>query len=277
MTNNKIKKIMRTREHRCGKFYKEVDVYGYFTGLNLSTCQASANEETERRESSLKQKKINAKNASRKLSQIVAANFTPNGIALHPTYADENLPLTETQALADRTNFIRRIKRECAKRGLAAPKYVAVTEYQLADAENNIKSVRFHHHMIVECGLSEIEIKDLWSTGRGKNRKRIGIINSDKLRFENGNCEGLVKYILKYPKRRHRWTASNGLKQPSHTAPNDAKYSNRQIERICTNGTVHDNTYWQKQFKGWRISEITPIYNDITGWSIYLKLYKPRP
>ena len=95
MTNNKIKKIMRTREHRCGKFYKEVDVYGYFTGLNLSTCQASANEETERRESSLKQKKINAKNASRKLSQIVAANFTPNGIALHPTYADENLPLTE--------------------------------------------------------------------------------------------------------------------------------------------------------------------------------------
>ncbi len=271
-------KYIRERAHDCGPRYKEIDIYPRFVGQTASAEQREQTRALERHESTLAQKNLNDKNARRHLLQLIPLNFTPGtGLHVTATYADEYLPGTEAEALADRANYLRRIKRACQNKGLKNPKFIAVTEYQEADPKQGRKAVRFHHHIILDCELGRDEIEALWAIGQGKARRRLGRVNADRLQFDKGNCEALVEYLLKYPKRRRRWTQSLGLKQPRHRAPNDEKYTNRQVEDICKSGAIFDPSFWAKKYKGWSVAEARPVYNDLVGWSIYLRLYKEPP
>ena len=271
-------KYIRERAHECGPLYKEIDIYPRFAGQLASAEQREQTRALERHESTLAQKNLNDKNARRHLLQLIPLNFTPGvGMHLTATYADENLPASEDEALADRANYLRRIKRACKNKGLKNPKFIAVTEHQDADPKTGRRAVRYHHHIILECDLTRDEIEELWSTGQGKSRRRLGRVNADRLQFDKGNCEALVEYLLKYPNRRRRWTQSLGLKQPRHRAPNDEKYTNRQVADICTSGAIFDPSFWAKKYKGWSVAEARPVYNDPVGWSIYLRLYKEPP
>lgn len=268
-------KFTRCRIHDCGAFYREADIYPRFVGG--SADERAPYIELEKQESSLAQKNLNDRNARRHLLQLIPLNFTPEtGTHTTLTYKDKFLPQSEEQALADRANYLRRIKRECKKQGLSNPKFIAVTEYQLPDENTKTKEVRYHHHIILECGLDRDTLEALWSRGQGKKRERLGRANADRLQFEHGNCEALATYLLKYPKRRRRWTQSLHLKQPKHRSPQDNKYTNRQIEKLCTSGQVYNAEYWEKQYKGWTVADVQPIFDERVGWSIYLKLYKPR-
>lgn len=82
-------------------------------------------------------------------------------------------------------------------------------------------------------------------------------------------------YLSKEPCGKKRWSCSQNLERP-YSRYNDHKYNRRQLERLCKNPP--DRSYWEKQYPGWNIPNdeysVQIEYNDITGWSIYLKLYK---
>ena len=170
--------------------------------------------------------------------------------------------------------FLRRVRSQSRKRGLPAPRFIAVTEWR--EEGDGLPAVRVHHHVVLSCGLSRDELERLWY--RGKDKERLGITNADRLQFDRESLERLANYLTKYTTRKRRWRQSRGLEKPQRPRPNDGKYTRRQLERLVTSGAVFDSEFWRRKYQGWEINDITPIQNDVTKeWSIYLKLRRTVP
>ena len=99
-------------------------------------------------------------------------------------------------------------------------------------------------------------------------------MGADRLQLDKGSLEALCNYLLKYPNRKRRWTQSRGLKQPERPRPNDTRYTKRKVERIVR-GEVYDPDFWHRQYPGYELAEARPVYRENTGWSIYLKMWRP--
>ena len=53
----------------------------------------------------------------------------------------------------------------------------------------------------------------------------------------------------------------------------DYKYTKKQIEKLAKSDDC-GKEFFKKQFPGYEIREITPVYYEETGWHIYLKMWK---
>ena len=197
--------------------------------------------------------------------------------------------------------FLRRVRSQSRKRGLPAPRFIAVTEWR--EEGDGLPAVRVHHHVVLSCGLSRDELEGLWyrgasagprqaepdgaastlppagaatgrpvlrskmepngDKGRGKDKERLGITNADRLQFDRESLERLANYLTKYTNRKRRWRQSRGLEKPQRPRPNDGKYTRRQLERLVTSGTVFDSEFWRRKYQGWEINDITPNGNII--------------
>ena len=194
--------------------------------------------------SSLAMQNCNERNSRRHLHWTVAENFTErknHTQLVHLTYAPEWLPLTEEEAERIITNFIDKLNRRQAKKYATAlkadpsnpggvlpkVKYIVVTEWQHEDKAACQKEVRYHHHMILECDLTTDEIKDCWSTGRGKWREPLGLVKCDRAEFNKGSLAAYCEYITKNPKRRRRWRQSQGLRRPTQPRASLAHFAER--------------------------------------------------
>lgn len=193
MSNRKSKKrayygrvFQREGVFICGD-YLDGDLYPVFQapGKRRKKCK-SANHI---------QNKLNQKNAERKLTRLVHANFTADDIALHLTYAD--CPENEECATKDLKNFLRRLKRRYIKSGLTL-KYITCTEY-------GTRSGRAHHHLIINGGIDRDEIEKLWG---------LGYANSKRLQFNDEGITGLAKYMSKSHVFYRRWNSSRNLIRP---------------------------------------------------------------
>lgn len=91
---------------------------------------------------------------------------------------------------------------------------------------------------------------------------------------ENG-VAALSKYLTKDPRGKKRWSSSRNLVRPE-SRPNDHKYRKREVERIAKERPGAE--YWEKKYPGWTLAEndyaFKVEYNEITGWSMYLKFYR---
>ena len=247
----------------------EIDLYP------ISEREKGASLSAKRRQASSRiQQNLNARNARRYFIQLLNANCTESDIHWTGTYDDAHLPDSIEQADHDLELFLRRVRSQSRKRGLPAPRFIAVTEWR--EEGDGLPAVRVHHHVVLSCGLSRDELERLWY--RGKDKERLGITNADRLQFDRESLERLANYLTKYTNRKRRWRQSRGLEKPQRPRPNDGKYTRRQLERLVTSGTVFDSEFWRRKYQGWEINDITPIQNDVTKeWSIYLKLRRTVP
>lgn len=269
------------REQRtiCGAQYMEVDIYPVSSDEHRRTARGR-----KQRESSTALKNCNARQARRYLNQLVATNFTPGAAWLvHLTYADEYLPSCPEDAQRDVTNFLKKINRRLKTLGAPKCKYISVCEWQDEDPAAGRKEVRYHHHMILECGLTIGEIKDCWRKGAGQWSEALGLIKADRAEFSNGALEAYCEYITKYANRARRWRQSKGLQRPEKPRPNDTRYTQRKLNEAATL-RIDDREYWEslygvRKLRGGRVAlyrfvSAEALWNEATAqWHVTVKLW----
>lgn len=253
--------VQREKQIICGNDYKEVDIIKAFTNKKMRG-------RGKRKEATApKQKKLNDKNSRRYFLQLINSNFEDfKDWLLHLTYDNEHFPHSVEEAERTVRNFIRRLNYLCKKKGVPNCKYICVT----SDTSTKTgKLVRVHHHIILSCELSRAEILSLWNYGRK---------NLNEIQGEGDKFSKLCEYLRKNTRGGRRWTSSINLKKPMQTVPNDFKYSAREIEKIAK--APLDKAYWERKYKGWELIQADDAYeatyNEITGWSIYLKLRRKK-
>ena len=211
-----MKTVQRERRYVCGQTkqnaqYQEVEIYT--VGTDKKSRERDKEKSTPipfRGKNPEKWDGHNAKTARKWFCRLLPTNFTEQDKHISLTYTEEFHPQTEEQADRDINNFLRRLRTKCKAQGLPPPEAITVTEHQDADPSIGQKAVRYHHHVILKCGLSRDEIESCWH----RKKKPMGWANCDRLRLDKGSLEALANYLMKYPKRKHRWKRTKGIIDP---------------------------------------------------------------
>lgn len=265
--------FIREKKIYCGDRYLEVDIYP----VTISR-KRKGKRSKKIKESLEKQKNLNDKTAKRKFVRLAETNFNEGDYVLHLTYNEKNLPKSIEEMEKNISNYLRRLKRKRKAEGLEELKYILVTSYTTKeDEDEGVESVRPHHHLLINGGLDRDTVEDLWRKRRKKGEKKgdiIGRANVRRLQYDyNTGITQISQYLARNLTKKRKWTCSQNLKRPE-VRNNDYKFSKRKIEAIVRGG--FDKKYWEKQYPEYEIRDkdngYEVIYNEITGWSIYLKL-----
>lgn len=269
---------MRERRYICGRNrraaqYQEVEIYQLPTDAMGRERDKEHARPPAFRGTPKAQADHNAKNARRWFHRLAVSNFTEKDLHVTLTYAPENRPASAEEAWRDFRNWLRHLRDACRAAGLPKPECLAVMEWQEADPDTGQAAVVPHFHVLLRCGLDRDTIEGCW------HRKgiRLGLANADRLKLDKGSLEALANYMLKYPKRKHRYFRSRGIVNPVMPPPRDGRYTRRQVARIAADAArLNDTAYWARKYPGWQLIEASAQYNDFLGWSISLKLYRRR-
>lgn len=220
---------MSTREYtRC----RTVDC-GDYMRVNLYPVRPATKKRGAKKvPTSAVQSRLNAENSAARLTDLIHANFTPDDVALHLTYRDDNKPETVRDAQRMAYNYMRRLVRFwCKKTGAEKSefKWIIVTEES--------STGRIHHHCLISGGLSIAELSDKWG---------LGHTTTKALEFDETGLIGLATYITKSRTSYRRWQASKNLAEPV-VRENDYKIRKRDVRYIRDNpddvwyiGKLHD-------------------------------------
>ncbi|NLS84160.1 MAG: hypothetical protein GXZ14_00900 [Ruminococcaceae bacterium] len=238
---------------------------------------------------SFKQEMANQRRRERYIIRLINTNFDWRAYHIVLTYDDNHLPLDNAQAERDYNKWLRNVRIRCRAKGVREPKALDFLEWQEVDEENGVKAVRYHHHVIIDCGLPMGDLALLWNEGgRGlgalanfddeETLKRamscaLGVVNTGHLKLDKQSVEGLAKYVLKYQNRKHAWKRTRNLQEPQTPRPNDGKFTRAKVAKAAKLH-VDDAAYWEKLYAGYTFSECVAKYNDFTGWSLLVKMYK---
>lgn len=151
----------------------------------------------------LRQLEANLKTAEKRLARILNCNFTYGDMLITLDYAEENLRDRE-ELLRDVQLFLRRLKREYAKEGIAF-KFVRVFgEVSTHTGE----LVRPHHHLVMSAIDFEI-VKSQW---------KLGAVNYRHLRDQK-DYSVMASYLLKNARKDlpdyKKYSVSRGLIEPT--------------------------------------------------------------
>lgn len=171
------------------------------------------------RESTPKQKRLNAKKAKRYFEALVEANFKGNrDFVVHPTFSEENYPESEEQAHKLVKNWIARLNYRRKKLGLPNCKYIIVFEKSPRG--------RMHFHVLMDGQLSREEVENKW---------QLGYCNADRLRSDPKiGLQKIISYLSKGgetdEKNSKRWISSKGLIKPWVSCSKNTKISRKRFE-----------------------------------------------
>lgn len=229
--------FIRESVYVCGN-YMDADIYPVFQkpGRRRSRCKPTS--EIQRR--------LNQKNAEKRLTRLVHTNFTEDDIALHLTYRPGEEPETKEGAQRDLQNYIRRLKRRYTKLGKEF-KYISCTEY-------GKKTNRIHHHLIINGGLDRDEIEKLW--GRG-------YANSIRLQFGPDGVTGLAHYIAKDKLFFRHWNQSRNLVQPE-PAQYDGKITMDEVGSLVD--AIEEKNAWvqlEQRYPEYQLTSISYVRNAV--------------
>ena len=152
------------------------------------------------------QKKINTRNAEKKLRRLINANFEKDDFHLVLDYKKEDKPESAEEMKEDARKFLRSLRSEYKKVGKEL-KYIHVMEIGSKGAR--------HHHLVIN-NIDTRVITKLWKKGR---------IHTNPL-DDTGQYKQLAAYLIKYTDKvmgtekeimGKRWNASRNLKQPKIT------------------------------------------------------------
>ena len=203
---------------RKGRNFQREQVYvcgGFLDGDIYPVFQPAGKRRKKCRPTSAVQKKLNQKNAERKLTRLVHMNFTERDLALHLTYDAEHSPEDAAEALRTVQNYLKALKRRYRKLGLEL-KYILSTEY-------GGRGGRVHHHLILSGGVDRDELEALW--GRG-------YANSRRLQFGPSGVTGLAHYISKGGAAYKRWSGSRNLVKPE-SATFDGQLTAKEVKELA--------------------------------------------
>lgn len=171
------------------------------------------------RESTPKQKRLNAKKAKRYFEALVEANFKGNrDLVVHPTFSEDNYPESEEQAHKLVKNWIARLNYRRKKLGLPNCKYIIVFEKSPRG--------RMHFHVLMDGQLSREEVENKW---------QLGYCNADRLRSAPKiGLQKIISYLSKGgetdEKNSKRWISSKGLIKPWVSCSKNTKISRKRFE-----------------------------------------------
>lgn len=240
---------IRQKTYVCGD-YRHVFIYPVFTH-NKGLRKKKYKPTTEA------QKKINEKKANLWLQMQLEANFDDNDAFFTATYKPGEHPLTDSEAMKDAKNFIRRVQYQCRKRNLPEPVAMWCTE-------RGASTGRFHHHFIIKAQLTSSELAKIWGKGR---------TNHQKLYFSGEGLKGLANYLPKDPIGERRYHATRNIKKPAEQQ-NDSM-SQKQFSKIYENVHFRNIRELEKEFNGYGVSfDCLEDYESLLGQYAYIKLYK---
>lgn len=171
------------------------------------------------RESTPKQKRLNAKKAKRYFEALVEANFKGNrDLVVHPTFSEDNYPESEEQTHKLVKNWIARLNYRRKKLGLPNCKYIIVFEKSPRG--------RMHFHVLMDGQLSREEVENKW---------QLGYCNADRLRSDPKiGLQKIISYLSKGgetdEKNSKRWISSKGLIKPWVSCSKNTKISRKRFE-----------------------------------------------
>lgn len=249
------------------------------------------------------QRRLNDRNAVRKLVRLVSCNFGREDLMVTLTYGDERIPgFREVQR--DVRNFLRRMKDRRAKTGLGELKYIYSVEgfrHEAGDEPEQAElpgvfdqaaeiierkggvSPRPHVHMILSGGLDRDVIEGLW--GRGwANCKRL---QPDRYT----GLEAVSRYMVKswrgsalsdeaertegYPGK--RWYGSRNLKKPTVTV-SDWRMSRGRVAKAVEEIAEGPGSVFNRAYPGYELVDIQVRSSEfVSGIYIYARMRKIKP
>lgn len=230
--------LYREKLYYCGD-YLDVDIFPVY--------EKQSGRGKRRKPTSETMKRLNQRNAERKLTRLLNTNFTKKDIRFDLTYDEKHLPMDAPAAQREMQNFIRRVKRYREKNGLPELKYVAVTE-------TGEKGGRLHHHLVMSGGVDITILAELW--GRGYTTAK-------PLQFNESGIAGIAVYLVKSPILWKRWSASRNLKQPKITE-RDGRLPQYKIKELH-NSTNDNRAMVEEWYKPYRLTDCRAYYNEING------------
>ena len=205
------------------------------------------------------QKKLNQRNAERKLIRLLNTNFTKRDIRFDLTYDEDHYPSSPEEAQKQCQNFLRRVKYARAKRGLPALKYVFVTEIGRDKG-------RLHHHVVMSGGMDITELAEIW--GRGYTAAK-------PLQFNEQGITGIAMYLVKEPILGKRWCGSRNLSKPIE-AERTGQLPQYQV-REWNNSGMDNKAEIEQTYEGYTLADVKPFFNEVNGgYYVTLRLQKKK-
>lgn len=194
-------------------------------------------------------KAVNLRNTQKNLRRMMNANFGRGDILLTLTYAPNQQPGSEEKAQRDIRNYLRRLRRLRKKMGLPDLKYIYITE-----TTHGAAGTRYHHHLIVNGGISRDEIENLWAKG---------IANSKAAQPDAFALSGWAHYMSKQKINQEKaytrgYAHSKNLKQPKITYA-DHKLSRRAMHQISQDMQARGTEILEKLYPGYLMAEAPKV------------------
>ncbi len=236
--------------HYCGEVHLDVDIYPVW--------DKQRGRGPKRRPTSEVQKKLNQRNAERELARTFDTNFTQNDLRFDLTYNDKHLPQNDEDALRDASNFLRRVKYLRKKLSLPPLKCVIVTA-------GGKKSGRYHHHLVMNGGLSIKQLASLW-------RPR-GFTTLKPLELDDNGFVGVANYFARQNSVGKRWRCTRNLERPK-SRQRDGKISAHRVTEWAFSGyDCHEAI--EAQYPGYRLVSSEALLNEV-NCGVYLSLHLVR-
>lgn len=206
------------------------------------------------------QKKLNQKNAEKKMLRLAEANFGEKDYKVDVTFEGEELPTLES-VQKEMAAFINRINYRRKKNGIESVKYIYVIE----GCEEGSRKKRLHAHMIIDGLMDGDEYREIWGKGR------CNVMRLDPNGF--GGLKRLVSYMSKDPKGKKRWCSSRNLIKPTVTVAK-RKISSRQAQTVAED-VAGRKAFLEKKYPGYIVDEVEVKTNPyIPGFYIYAMMHK---
>ena len=265
--------FVREKVVHCGKNFLCPEIYPY-TGQQLEANRGGRRGK-KKNVSAPAQKNLNDKRAKRYFVQLANSNFGRGDLVVHLSYAPEWLPESEEEARKIVARYLRRLAYLRKKRGLEPLKYLCVT--QVGRKKNG--SHRLHHHILINGGLDRDEVEALWwavKETRDREAVMYGYANADRLKPGKLGIAQMAGYMVQDSAGKKHWTQSQNLEKPWHRAPNDWKYSRRQMDKVgkLSVDSEEFRAFWERKYKGWELVACEKSYQEEMGWYFYLTMQR---
>lgn len=215
--------------------YLEIDMFPVRKPNSVRKAKAQPSTEA--------QKRLNARNAKRRLTWLVQENFGTNDYTVRLSYPAD-FDYKKAVEGKDFDNFLRAMRYAYKKQGLEF-KYVYSVE--LGD-----KNHRPHYHLICSGELGAKIIEDKWN-------KRFGAVNLCRVRrleFTRTGLAGAAIYLAKDPLLSYRsYCCSKNLKRPE-VRKRDGRISNKLLHEL-RNDNYNAETF-EKLYPGYEFVDANP-------------------
>ena len=241
-----MRSLMRECRH-CSGDYMEIDIY--------PVRKISKSRKAKYKPSSETQKKLNQKNAARRLTWLIQENFGTNDYYIGLNYpAEYDVNLAEADKLLK--NWLRRIKRKYQKAGFEF-KYITTTE--IGDNRR-----RPHHHIICSGEMGAELLRQEWDKQFEAYKKKLStsFSHAKHLQFTRTGLAGVAFYTCKDPSLAYRsYNCSKNLRRPE-VERRDGRISGKKLQELradCFNAEE-----FEKLYPGYEFVDADP-YWDLFG------------